>query len=481
MDQQSKSLGAHFFRYPIPEGKEEEFGDENVGECWTRKEPEQVEYWSIVFAPMTAFLSFTTKYKNCQETLPVSLHESIVEVSYTKSDLIIVSCKTKCNNGGEDYLFSYIVPALRTTFSISATCRSYQDTDLSAMATDLGKHIDEKRWVSTNGGALPPRSLASRLNKVLNGHDKLLEKIKAKAKNMTPLTISKEYGAAGGSHGSPTIHITESGRSKTKRKSTAQEGREKPEETKGKGPTTRGKAAAEALAKNEDNIASVVTVLPKDVTGAEEEINYEESRKTYEEYWSSYTNLYVFGQGTKFKIPIEQLEIPPETLNIRALEERGVNKCLHYFLEMPDPDKKMTLCAMPQGLKEKPQSFNDIKSCKFWMVNGQHKVKASKRMKNLFIAEKKFENFKEWECFIVWNKNGKVIRKISAYYNRVNHFQSYLLTWLTNILSARNVWISLGRPAPPKEPTDLGKTVTVRKKADRPVAKQTKWLVGQFI
>ena len=106
MDQQSKSLGAHFFRYPIPEGEEEEFGNENVGECWTWKEPEQVEYWSIVFAPMIAFLSFTTKYKNCQETLPVSLHESVVEVSYTKSDLIIVSCKTNCNDGGEDYLFS---------------------------------------------------------------------------------------------------------------------------------------------------------------------------------------------------------------------------------------------------------------------------------------------------------------------------------------------------------------------------------------
>ena len=138
----------------------------------------------------------------------------------------------------------------------------------------------------------------------------------------------------------------------------------------------------------------MVTVLPKDVTEAKEEINDEESRKTYEEYWSSCIDSYVFRQGTKFKIPIEQLETPLETLNIRALEERGVNKCLHYFLEMPDPDKKMTLCAMPQGLKEKPQSFNDIKSCKFWMVNGQHSMEASKRMKNLFGTEKKFENLR---------------------------------------------------------------------------------------
>ena len=208
-----------------------------------------------------------------------------------------------------------------------------------------------------------------------------------------------------------------------------------------KRPKTRGKAVKETLAKNKDNIASVVIVLPRDMTGAEEEVNYEESHKVYKEYWSVCTDSYVFGLGAKFKIPIEQMVSLPETLNIQALEERWVNKCLDYFLEMPNPHKKMTLYLMPHGLTKRPRLFNDIKSYKFWMMNKQHSVEASKRMKNMAGVEKKFENFKKWEYFIVWNKNDKIICKILEYYNKVNHFQSYLSTWSTNILSTHNVWV----------------------------------------
>jgi len=151
---------------------------------------------------------------------------------------------------------------------------------------------------------------------------------------------------------------------------------------------------------------------------------------------------------------------------------------LKYLLEMPDPDKKMTLCAMPQNLSSKPSDFNDIMSGKFWMVNGQHSVEASKRMKDILKAEKKFQKFKEWDCFIVWNKDDSVIRKISAYYNRVNHFQNYMPTWATNILSARNVWISLDRPPPSKELTELGKAVSIRSRIPRDMVMARKWTVS---
>ena len=153
-------------------------------------------------------------------------------------------------------------------------------------------------------------------------------------------------------------------------------------------------------------------------------------------------------------------------------------KCLHYFLEMPDLDKKMTLCAMPKDLTKRPLTFNDIKQGKFWMINGQHSVEASKRMKNVVGVEKKYEMFKEWECFIVWNKDAQIICQISAYYNRVNHFHSYMPTWATNILSARTVWISLGRPAPPKEATELGKVIVKQGTSARDQGTHKKWVVS---
>ena len=98
------------------------------------------------------------------------------------------------------------------------------------------------------------------------------------------------------------------------------------------------------------------------------------------------------------------------------------------------------------------------------MINGQHSVEAAKRMKDLPGMEAKYDKFKTWNCFVVWNKDPRIIRKISAWYNRVNHFQNFMPTWASNILSARNVWISLGRPTPPKEPTELDAIVKEKPK-----------------
>jgi hypothetical protein len=35
-------------------------------------------------------------------------------------------------------------------------------------------------------------------------------------------------------------------------------------------------------------------------------------------------------------------------------------------------------------------------------------------------------------------------------------------TWATNIIGARYVWLNMGSPPPPKEPTELGKKVAQR-------------------
>ena len=62
-------------------------------------------------------------------------------------------------------------------------------------------------------------------------------------------------------------------------------------------------------------MASVITTLPRDVQDGEE-INYEESRKIYEDYWTSYTDSYVGGVEKTYQILINQSEIPPKHLNV---------------------------------------------------------------------------------------------------------------------------------------------------------------------
>ena len=125
---------------------------------------------------------------------------------------------------------------------------------------------------------------------------------------------------------------------------------------------------------------------------------------------------------------------------------------------MSDRTTRQTLCIMPQT-QEKPTSFRDIEDRNFWIINGQHSVEASKTMQGMDVPQSTREFFQKWNCFIVWTRSKEKLRKISAYYNRVNHFSSFKPTWSTNILAARFIWIELGSPVPPKTATALGTVV----------------------
>lgn len=60
IEEQTKRLQPHFTRFLMEGDKDpEEYGDELVfGECWTWKDPQDVEYWSIVLTPASEHVSF---------------------------------------------------------------------------------------------------------------------------------------------------------------------------------------------------------------------------------------------------------------------------------------------------------------------------------------------------------------------------------------------------------------------------------------
>ena len=109
------------------------------------------------------------------------------------------------------------------------------------------------------------------------------------------------------------------------------------------------------------------------------------------------------------------------------------------------------------------------------MINRQHNVEASKRMETIPEAEEKTKKFQTWDCYIV---NQRIVRKISAFYNRVNHFQNYSPTWATNIISARSMWIKHDRPPPPKEPMELGKALIPKPRTASHAITSKKWGVN---
>ena len=140
-----------------------------------------------------------------------------------------------------------------------------------------------------------------------------------------------------------------------------------------------------------------------------------------------------------------------------------MQKLRHYLINMPDKSTRQILCIMPQT-QEKPTSFRDIEDGNFWIINGQHSVEASKTMQGMDVPLSTQDFFQTWNCFIVWTKSKEKLRKISAYYNRVNHFSSFKPTWSTNILAARFIWTEPGSLVPPKTATALGTIVRQGKK-----------------
>lgn len=82
---------------------------------------------------------------------------------------------------------------------------------------------------------------------------------------------------------------------------------------------------------------------------------------------------------------------------------------MHYFIEMPDKDRKQALCAMPIGLDKMPTSWEDIKDCQFYMINGQHSVAASKKMRSKEKAKHITQKFEKWDCHIVWSKDHSIL------------------------------------------------------------------------
>lgn len=85
---------------------------------------------------------------------------------------------------------------------------------------------------------------------------------------------------------------------------------------------------------------------------------------------------------------------------------------------------------------------------------------ASKEMCVIGLLDKIVRRFESWNYFIVWNFDLNLIRRISSYYNYVNHFQDFKPTWATNIIGVRYIWTRVGCPTPPQEATELGKTVS---------------------
>ena len=124
------------------------------------------------------------------------------------------------------------------------------------------------------------------------------------------------------------------------------------------------------------------------------------------------------------KLSIQQFIPAPTDVNIRSFEKWLASDMLHYLVHMPHKSMKQSLCVMSVNDTRKPNRgvWDKIKNGKFYIVNGQHNMSASKMMVEIDLEKSILKHFLEWDYYIVWSDNNEMLRTISANYNRVNYF-----------------------------------------------------------
>jgi hypothetical protein len=151
------------------------------------------------------------------------------------------------------------------------------------------------------------------------------------------------------------------------------------------------------------------------------------------------------------KVDIAQCMIAKDEYIIRKMEAEILKSVKAELLQMGDINQCQKICLTPmdaQGnlLRTKPKDWNEIKNIKFMIINGQHNIQASKELQLEGCGEERCSTLEKWDAIIVWDLDPVRLTKISKFYNLTNNLNHTQPMWGNQIVSGRNIWISLGRP-----------------------------------
>ena len=131
------------------------------------------------------------------------------------------------------------------------------------------------------------------------------------------------------------------------------------------------------------------------------------------------------GRDFKFEVNIAQCHLAPPEKCVRAKEDAYVDWMVAQILGGQFKDDRQTIVVMPQGLKRMPTAdmWPAISKGDFWLIDGQHSVKASKKIQLMTEWDdpnNQKEKLKVWKALVVWSDNETVLSDISRFFNMGN-------------------------------------------------------------
>ena len=380
------------------------------------------------------------------------METKVTEFDHKGKDIIKIMCSSMRN---DPYYFTIVVNVAENLFDPISLMESLSHSFYDEIQKTLRQEVLDKKWATKDGRTLQAKPLAFKLRNVLNSLTVAATEKRARlTQGKSPMDVSG-VTATGSQMGSQ-----QTGRSRGKalvpsqsRGASATPTPLSPAKKKGlEKKTDTAKPKKNMLVSEEDlatSLTSVLVALPKE-NKVGEVLDFDNANRIYQNFFADCQEEFVFkadGQPKKILVDVTKCKNAPAHWTIRAYEKRGMEEMKNYLINMPDRTQKQTLCVMPDT-EIRPRHESDLKGCNFWIINGQHSVAASKSLIEDNATEELVRDFRKWNAYIVWTKDHDKLRKISAFYNRVNHLAPFKPTWASNILAARTVWVKYGRPQP---------------------------------
>ena len=463
MTEIESKLSAHFTKLPMepePESVDEMMKE---GEYWEFTEPKALESWSFKMIPHTDNMHFNMKYKNSTAFLPISFDEKIKRLATDVFPDIRIHCVTTALRVAtkDQYHVTIVLNSEKINYNITPFLESLEPTPYSAEVKELEESVDRGKYHYKDGTPLTGKRLCTKLGLLMNSFEVFKAKHNMQRSFMASRTVSADQSSQG--EGQPSSSKKPSGSQSCGKKNERPPPSPTPTaptaETTSNPPPSRSSRKKVKKESEESGLDSIsyleeMTLVPEALR-TDNKPDYKNVSAMYKQYWETCTSAYIFGVDEKKPLPIERLIAAPSEFNVRVKEDNIVKEMLHYLVNIPDKTTKQTLCVMPimkKNNKQQPESWDEVKDGQFYIINGQHSVAASKMMmeEGSGVSEEVRNHFRMWNCFIVWSLDVEKLRYISAFYNRVNHFQAIQPSWATNILGAQSVWIAMGRPKHPK-------------------------------
>jgi hypothetical protein len=400
---------------------------------------DSITEWSFSVSTHDKFIRLLQKSSNAPFLL-MSNEEHVLSIEIHHGTFIVITVDSDSNNRLHSIVIDTEVPT--ATFNIAGLL----DTIKNTACESIRENLKSIQWTQEDSSALPPVTLHQRLTRV-----------QVSLVTNLSMQVSRErvpYNVAGDKSNSASKSSMQSHGGGYRTPTPAKPRQITRKSIDGEAGSSRKRPRIDTPATSS---GSALTNISTASRGSEQVIDYHKAAKTQENFLLHCQDCYPFGVDETFTINIEQMIVAQDAKHkqdavvVRACEMKIVQGLKQFLTEMGDINQRQTICLTPcteEGvlLPKKPESWAKIKDGMFLIINGQHSITASKLLQQSPVREARKIELQTWKAYIVWSLKKNQLLCISEWYNACNHLKHSQSTWGSNILSARTIWISYGRP-----------------------------------